>query len=82
MSDRPTRDCQCPRANHQHGTRTAYVVDRCRCDPCREAARIYEAQRRRTHLYGATTTSSTRNPPASTCAPSAPTACPTSSSKP
>lgn len=52
MSDRPTRDCQCKRANHQHGTRTAYVVDRCRCDPCREAARIYEAQRRRTHLYG------------------------------
>ena len=44
MSDRPTRDCQCKRANHQHGTRTAYVVDRCRCDPCREAARIYEAQ--------------------------------------
>lgn len=38
MSDRPTRDCQCKRANHQHGTRTAYVVDRCRCDPCREAA--------------------------------------------
>lgn len=52
MSHRPTRDCQCKRANHQHGTRTAYVVDRCRCDPCREAARIYEAQRRRTHLYG------------------------------
>ena len=52
MSDRPTRDCTHPKANHQHGTRTAYVLDRCRCDPCREAARVYEAQRRRTHLYG------------------------------
>lgn len=50
--DRPRRDCQCKRARHQHGTRTAYVVDRCRCDDCREAARIYEQKRRRAHLYG------------------------------
>ena len=27
MSDRPTRDCQCKRANHQHGTNAAYTRD-------------------------------------------------------
>jgi hypothetical protein len=46
------RDCQHPRAKHEHGTRTAYVLDKCRCRPCRDAARAYEADRTRTVLYG------------------------------
>lgn len=45
-------DCQCKRAKHQHGTRIAYVVDKCRCDDCREAATSYERNRRRQTLYG------------------------------
>jgi DNA-binding CsgD family transcriptional regulator len=31
------RDCRCPRARHQHGTRAAFMRDRCRCTPCRVA---------------------------------------------
>lgn len=46
------RDCQCKRATHAHGTRTAYVVDKCRCNDCREAATSYERNRRRKTLYG------------------------------
>lgn len=34
-------DCTHPRANHQHGTPLAYQRDDCRCDPCREAYRVY-----------------------------------------
>jgi len=30
----------------EHGTRNKYVIDRCRCDDCREAARLYELKRR------------------------------------
>lgn len=37
MSDRPTRDCQCKRANHQHGTAAAYRTDGCRCARCSAA---------------------------------------------
>jgi hypothetical protein len=33
----PIRDCQHPGPPHLHGTRTAYVKDRCRCAACREA---------------------------------------------
>lgn len=51
-TDRPTRDCQHPRANHQHGTRTAYVIDRCRCDDCTKAATAYEKKRRIDHAFG------------------------------
>jgi hypothetical protein len=36
-AERIKRDCQCARAKHQHGTPTAYVVDKCRCDPCTTA---------------------------------------------
>lgn len=39
---RPTRmrrDCQHPRANHQHGTHLAYRKDDCRCPECMAAAR-------------------------------------------
>lgn len=34
-------DCFHPRARHQHGTQLAYKKDECRCDPCREAYRVY-----------------------------------------
>lgn len=45
-----TVDCTCRRARHTHGTYGAYTVDRCRCDDCREAARIY---RKRTKFAAA-----------------------------
>lgn len=41
------RDCQHPRANHQHGTRNAYVLDKCRCRPCTDACAAYERSRSR-----------------------------------
>lgn len=30
-----------------HGVRAKYVVERCRCEPCREAVRLYELRRTR-----------------------------------
>lgn len=48
----PLRDCQHPKARHQHGTRNAYVLDRCRCRPCRDAASQYERWRTRQRAYG------------------------------
>ncbi|MBN9618563.1 MAG: helix-turn-helix domain containing protein, partial [Actinobacteria bacterium] len=33
----PKRDCRHPRAKHVHGTRAAYVKDRCRCVRCTAA---------------------------------------------
>ena len=44
---RVKRDCQCKRASHVHGTRTAYVVDKCRCRPCTDALRIDRTQKPR-----------------------------------
>ncbi|QAY16097.1 helix-turn-helix DNA-binding protein [Arthrobacter phage Elesar] len=44
--ERITRDCECPRANHVHGTPTAYVIDKCRCIPCTEANLKREQDRR------------------------------------
>lgn len=46
------RDCQCLIARHEHGNRTTYVVDRCRCLPCLDASIAWEKQRRRDRLYG------------------------------
>jgi hypothetical protein len=46
------RECQCPVANHVHGTRTAYVVDKCRCRPCTDAASADERTRSRQHAFG------------------------------
>lgn len=51
-TDGPVRDCTCPVANHVHGTRTAYVVDKCRCRPCRDAAAAAERHRTRQIAYG------------------------------
>jgi hypothetical protein len=39
---------------YQHGTRAAYVQDKCRCDDCRRANREYQAHRTRQQLYGRT----------------------------
>lgn len=46
------RDCRCKVARHVHGTRTAYVVDRCRCRPCTDASRTVQAERTRLQAYG------------------------------
>lgn len=43
---RVIRDCQHPRTPHRHGTRTAYVLDRCRCDSCTTANRTAMANNR------------------------------------
>lgn len=46
------RPCQHPRANHQHGTRVRYKMDRCRCTPCRDAQKAYMRDRSRQAAYG------------------------------
>lgn len=46
------RDCTCPLTLHEHGTRNAYVVDKCRCRPCRDAASAYERRRAKDRAYG------------------------------
>ncbi len=46
------RDCTCPIANHTHGTHVAYVADKCRCRPCRDASATYENNRQRQRAYG------------------------------
>lgn len=51
-SSGPKRDCEHPRAQHEHGTRPAYVFDKCRCRPCRDSAVAYEANRKRQVAYG------------------------------
>lgn len=37
-----------------HGTKAKYVVEGCRCEPCRQACRDYERWRRRQIAYGRT----------------------------
>jgi len=54
--DRTPQSCLHPRANHQHGTRLAYCLDRCRCQPCCAANSEYEKQRSRAKAYGRPTT--------------------------
>lgn len=46
---RGQRECRCARVNHQHGTRTAYQRDRCRCTPCRTAHADHARLRRLRH---------------------------------
>jgi transposase len=46
------RDCQCPVAQHVHGTSTAYVVDKCRCRPCTDAATSTNVDREKQKLFG------------------------------
>jgi hypothetical protein len=47
-----TRPCLHKIADHQHGTHACYVLDVCRCLPCKLANREYENTRARKHLYG------------------------------
>lgn len=51
----PRVTVDCPHGDrHPHGQRNAYVLDKCRCEPCTTAAREYEQKRRRDRLYGIT----------------------------
>lgn len=52
MAERIKRDCLCKRAKHQHGTRTAYVVDKCRCRECTDASAREQSSRSRLQAYG------------------------------
>lgn len=48
MTTRQRRDCACLRSRHKHGTRQAFVRDRCRCDDCTAASSEYHRARRAT----------------------------------
>lgn len=50
--DRTPQSCLHKQADHQHGTRAAYVLDRCRCNPCSEANSAAENERTRLKAYG------------------------------
>lgn len=50
--DRTPKACRHLRAQHQHGTRGAYMGDRCRCLPCAGANSVYENHRARLRAYG------------------------------
>ena len=46
------RDCQHVRVRHEHGTRAAYVRDRCGCGPCTAANTAAERRRSTAIAYG------------------------------
>ena len=52
----PARDCthldEHGQPRHHHGERNAYVLDRCRCRACRDAASTYERRRAKDRAYG------------------------------
>lgn len=50
----PERPCQ-HNDRHPHGDRVRYVIDKCRCRPCRDAASQYARDLNRRHMYGKTT---------------------------
>lgn len=50
--DRTPKPCQHKRADHEHGTYAAYVLDLCRCTPCARANAVYERRRVRQTAYG------------------------------
>lgn len=50
--DRTPKPCQHKEADHQHGTRACYVLDRCRCEPCAKANAEAEMWRERQKAYG------------------------------
>lgn len=52
LVDRTPKPCLHARANHQHGTRACYVLDRCRCTPCTKANSAAENERTRLKAYG------------------------------
>lgn len=52
LIDRTPQPCLHKVANHQHGTRACYVLDRCRCHPCAKANTEAETNRHRQKAYG------------------------------
>lgn len=50
----PEQPCQ-HNDRHPHGNRVRYVIDKCRCRPCRDAAAAYTRDLKRRHLYGKVT---------------------------
>lgn len=50
--DRTPKPCLHKIANHQHGTRACYTLDRCRCIPCSKAVAKEERDRTRQKAYG------------------------------
>lgn len=50
--DRTPMPCLHKKANHQHGTNAAYVLDKCRCEPCSAARKAQDDWRRRQQAYG------------------------------
>lgn len=50
--DRTPKPCLHKVANHIHGTRACYVLDKCRCLPCSKANSVAQATRVRAKLYG------------------------------
>jgi hypothetical protein len=52
LQSRVARECTHPQARHQHGTRTAYVKDRCRCTDCTAANTAASRTATRERIYG------------------------------
>jgi hypothetical protein len=52
LIDRTPKPCHHKQANHQHGTNAAYVLDKCRCEPCSAARSAQDDTRRRLKAYG------------------------------
>lgn len=47
--------CECKTVKHQHGTRDAYLTDKCRCTLCKETYRAIVNHNRRMEAYGRST---------------------------
>ena len=52
LRSRVARECPHPQARHRHGTRAAYVKDRCRCPDCTAANTAASRTAARERLYG------------------------------
>src|SRR3954468_14705280 len=52
LQARVTRECTHPQARHRHGTRAAYVRDRCRCTDCTAANTAASRTATRERVYG------------------------------
>src|SRR5436305_6578807 len=52
LQGRVTRACTHPHARHRHGTRPAYVKDRCRCTDCTAANTAASRTATRERIYG------------------------------
>jgi hypothetical protein len=52
LQAREARECTHPQARHRHGTRAAYVKDRCRCTDCTAANSAASRTATRDRVYG------------------------------